>query len=55
MNVEKCKTCKNFEKFFYGCNLYYREVYLEEGNFDIQTISIKEITEKQCKYEKIGD
>ena len=52
MNIEKCRTCNHFEPFFYSCNLYKREVYLGEGDFDLQHVSIKEVDEIECKYEK---
>lgn len=50
MNIEKCRTCKNFEPFFHSCNLYEREVYLGEGDIDLQPVSIKRIEEDECKY-----
>lgn len=52
MNIEKCRTCKRFEPFFYSCNLYEREVYMGEGDFDLQPVSIKEVDEIECEYEK---
>ena len=52
MNIEKCRTCKHFEPFFYSCNLYEREVYMGEGDFDLQPVGINEIEEDECKYEK---
>ena len=52
MERTKCKTCKHYENFFNSCNLYYKEVYLGEGEFDIQSVSIKNINKSECKYEK---
>ena len=53
MNIEKCRTCKNFEPFFHSCDLYEREVYLGEGDWDVQPLSIKNVSESECEYEDI--
>lgn len=50
--IEKCRTCKHFEPFFYSCNLYEREVYMDEGDFNLQHVSIKEVDETECEYVK---
>lgn len=55
MNIQKCKTCKRYESFFGSCNLYYKEVYLGEGDFDIQPVSIENVDESECEYEKIKE
>lgn len=52
MDINKCKTCKYYEPFFLSCNLYIREVYLDEGDFDVQPVGVKEIGPDECKYEK---
>jgi hypothetical protein len=53
MDVTKCRTCKNFDTFFYSCNLYEREVYLGEGEVDFQHVSIRSISKSECEYEQI--
>lgn len=55
MNNKRCITCKYYEPFFSSCNIYTQEVYLGEGDFDVQPVSIKEIKENECKYEKKFD
>lgn len=50
--IERCRTCKHFEHFFNSCNLYAREVYLGEGEWDIQPVRIKDVEEDECKYNK---
>lgn len=52
MNIDKCKTCKNYESFFGGCNLYYEELYIGEGDFDIRAVNIKNVNKLECKYEQ---
>ena len=51
MRIDKCKNCKNYNSFFNGCDLYYNEVYLGEGNFEIHPVSIRSISEIECEYE----
>jgi len=51
MNIDKCKTCKNFDSFFYSCNLYSKEIYLDEGELNLVPINIKEVKKNECKYE----
>ena len=55
MDITRCKTCKHFEPFFYSCNLYEREVYIGEGDFDLQPVSIKDVDEDECEYKEIGN
>lgn len=55
MDIEKCRTCKHFDSFFHSCNLFYIESYLDEGDFDILTVDIKNVHETECKYEKIQE
>jgi hypothetical protein len=52
MRISKCKTCKNYNKFYNSCDLYFDEVYLGEGDYDIVPVSIRRITTKDCQYEK---
>ena len=53
MNIEKCSTCKNYDSFFGSCELFLKEVYLGEGDWDVLPVSIKNIKEKECEYESI--
>lgn len=55
MNIQKCKTCKHYESFFGSCNLYYKEVYLGEGDFDIRPVSVENIDESECEYRKVKE
>ena len=50
MKLDKCKNCKYYDSFFNSCDLYYKEVYLDEGDFEIQPVSIKSISKSECKY-----
>lgn len=52
MDISRCKTCKNYEDFFGSCELYVRDVYLGEGDWDIQPVRIKNIDEDECEYEE---
>lgn len=52
MRISKCKTCKNYNKFYNSCDLYFDEVYLGEGDYDIVPVSIRRISTKDCQYEK---
>ena len=51
MSKNKCKKCKHYDSFFNGCNLYYEEVYLGEGDFDVMPVSIKDVSKLECEYE----
>ena len=51
MNIDKCRTCKHFKNFFGSCNLYVKDVYLGEGEWDIQHVRIKYVDENECEYE----
>lgn len=51
MNIEKCRTCKHYNSFFGSCDLYYKEVYLGEGDFDVQPVRVKNISSEECEYE----
>lgn len=50
MKIDKCKNCKHYSDFFDSCNLYYRSVYLGEGDWDIQHVRISEINKSECEY-----
>lgn len=50
MNINKCKSCAFYEPFFNSCNLYLEEIYLGEGDFDIQPANIKNVSKKECDY-----
>lgn len=52
MNINKCKSCANYDSFFNSCQLYYRETYLDGGQWDLQPIDIKHITSKECNYNR---
>ena len=52
MNISKCKSCAFYDKFFDSCLLYFDEVYLGEGEFDIVPVNIKNISELECGYAK---
>lgn len=51
MNKSKCITCRHYDSFFNGCNLYYEDVYLGEGDFDVYPVNIKDISKSECEYE----
>lgn len=51
MKIDKCKNCKNYNSFFNACELYYEEVYLGEGDFEIRPVSIRSVSELECEYE----
>lgn len=51
MNENKCKKCKNYDNFFNSCKLYFEEVYIGEGDFDIMPTPIKNVSNRECKYE----
>ena len=52
MNIKKCKTCAFYEPFFNSCYLYFDEVYLGEGDFNIVPVNIKNVSEAECEYTK---
>lgn len=55
MNINKCITCENYNKFFNSCDLYYDAIYLGDGDYDEMPVNIKRITRKDCKYETKKD
>jgi hypothetical protein len=52
MKIDKCISCKHYEPFFNSCNLYQEKVYLDEGDFDVMPVSIKNVSKSECKYEQ---
>lgn len=52
MNIDKCISCKHYEPFFNSCNLYYEEVYLGEGDFNVMPVSIRSVNKSECEYEQ---
>lgn len=50
MKRDRCISCKYYEPFFNSCKLYLEEVYLGEGDFDIQPVNIKNVSKKECNY-----
>ena len=55
MKIDKCKNCKHYDSFFDSCGLYYFEVYIGDGDFDIRPINIKEVSKSECEYEAKND
>ena len=55
MNINKCKTCKYYENFFVSCKLYVKDVYLGEGDGDVQPVNIKSVSESECEYEEVRE
>lgn len=51
MKITKCRTCKYYDNFFGSCKLYYTDVYLGEGSYDILPVPIREISKSECEYE----
>lgn len=51
MKIYKCKNCKHYNSFFNSCELYYEDVYLDEGDFEVRPVSIKSVSEIECEYE----
>lgn len=51
MKIDKCKSCKHYSSFFNSCDLYYEDVYLGEGDFDVRPVSIKSISKSECECE----
>jgi hypothetical protein len=54
MNINRCKTCKHYENFFGSCKLYVKDVYIGEGDWDVQPVGIKSVSESECEYEEIN-
>jgi hypothetical protein len=55
MNINRCKTCKHYENFFGSCKLYVKDVYLGEGDWDVQPVGIKSVSESECEYEEVRE
>ena len=51
MEIDKCKNCKHYNSFFNSCGLYYQDVYLGEGDFEVHPVSIKSVSKLECEYE----
>ena len=51
MKIDKCETCKHYDSFFGSCGLYYQDVYLGEGDFEVRPVSIKSVSKLECEYE----
>ena len=51
MKIDKCKNRKHYNSFFNSCDLYYEEVYIGEGDFEVHPVSIKSISKSECKQE----
>ena len=52
MNLNKCKTCVNYDSFFGSCDLWIEEVYLGEGEEEFRPARISSIDKKMCNYER---
>lgn len=52
MNIKKCKTCTLYDSFFNSCYLYFDEIYLGDGMFDLRPVNIKKISKSECQYTK---
>ena len=52
MERYKCITCKHYDSFFGSCTLYYEEVYMGEGDFDVMPVSIRNVNKSECEYEQ---
>ena len=52
MERDKCITCKHYDSFFGACDLYYEEVYMGEGDFDVMPVSIRNVNKSECEYEQ---
>ena len=44
-----CKNCVHYDQFFGSCNLYYEEVYIGDGEYDIRTVRVQRIGKLKCK------
>ena len=49
-----CQDCVHYESFFGSCNLYYEEVYMGEGEYDIRPVRVERISKSECEYTKKG-
>lgn len=54
MKRDKCITCKYYNSFFGSYDLYYEEIYLGEGDFDVHPVNIKSVNKSECEYEAKG-
>ena len=52
MNINKCKSCVFYDPFFGSCHLYFDEVYLGEGDFNVVPVNIKNVSELEGEYTK---
>ena len=43
-----CQNCTHYNSFFGSCNLYYEEVYIGEGEYDIRPVRVERISEAEC-------
>lgn len=50
MKINKCKSCAFYEPHFNSCHLYFDEVYLGEGDFDIMPVNIKNVSKSEREY-----
>lgn len=50
MNRDKCINCKHYDTFFGTCDLYYEEIYLSDGEYELRPVSIRSISKSECKY-----
>lgn len=56
MNIERCKTCKRYDKFYNACDIFVRYVNLGNGELPkAQPVSIYEVPKEECNYEHICD
>ena len=46
-----CQNCTHYDSFFGSCNLYYEEVYMGEGEYDIYPVRVERISEAECEFE----
>ena len=43
-----CQNCTHYNSFFGSCNIYYEEVYIGEGEYDIRPVRVERISEAEC-------
>ena len=55
VKIDKCKNCKHYNQFFNSCGLYYEDVYLGEGDFNVRPVSIKRISKSECEHEAVNE
>lgn len=55
MKIDKCKNCKHYNPFFNSCDLYYEDVYIGEGDFEVHPVNIKSISKSECKQKLLND